>query len=125
MKKILAITLLVQLALGASAQHFRGGFQYARPRVSVGIGLGYYSPFYPNFGYSPFGYYPSYRNGYPARPSKLTMKIQDIKNDYEDRIYSVKLDTSLSHHERRVKVRELKRQRDQEIDNLKRNYYKY
>ncbi len=124
MKKLLAIILLLQLAFGASAQHFRGGFHYyARPRVSVGVGLGFY-PGYPYFGYSPFGY-PGYRYGYAARPSKLTMQIEDIKADYKDKIWSAKHDKSIPRHERKLKVHELKHQRDQEIADLKRNYYKY
>src|SRR5690242_3787496 len=99
MKKFIVVGLLLMLVTGVSAQyHYRGGF-YARPRVSIGIGLhvpiapfyGYYgySPFfaYPPFGYGfgyPYGY--PYGYGYRYRPSKLDLQIQDIKNDYANRI---------------------------------------
>ena len=60
MKKLLVLILCVGLMSAASAQKFgfRGGF-YA-PRVSVGIGYGFYP--YWGFGYPYFGY-PYY--GYP------------------------------------------------------------
>ncbi|MFT3934656.1 MAG: hypothetical protein QM726_13615 [Chitinophagaceae bacterium] len=127
MKRLLVIVVAVFLTMGASAQRFGHGFGggrvYAAPRVSVGIG---YSPFF----YSPYGYYP-YGYGYPGgayarsyRPSKLQMKIEDIKADYKDKIYSAKHDTSLTGKERRQTVRQLKHERDQAIDDLKRNYYK-
>ena len=128
MKKLMVIVVALGLAMGASAQRFGhgfgGGHAYIAPRVSVGVGLGY-SPFY----YSPFGYYPygyGYNNVYGRsyRPSKLDMKIQDIKNDYEDKIYSAKHDTSLTRKERRQTVHQLRSQRDQAINDLKRNYYK-
>jgi hypothetical protein len=118
------------LALGASAQKvIRGGGHYApRPRVSVGIGLGYgygYSPFYsPYYGFgSPFYYPPyGYNNGY-RRPSRLDMEIQDIKTDYADQIKSLRMDNSLSGHERRQQIRELKTERDKAITEAQRNYY--
>jgi hypothetical protein len=126
MKKLLIIMLSVGLALGASAQRFGGhgvGFYGGGPRVVVGVG-GYY-PFYSPFynPYYPFGVYP-YGNGYGNRPSKLGMQIQDIKNDYNDRIWSVKHDKSLTGKERRHQVHLLKQERDRDIDNAKLNYYK-
>ncbi len=138
------IVFALGLAMGASAQHFvRGGFRggyyggghigvshvyVAAPRVSVGVGLGYgfgygygYAPFY----YSPFGYYPyGYSTAYAHRPSKLDMKIQDIKSDYDDKIYSAKHDNSLTRKERKETVHQLKVERDQAINDLKSNYYK-
>lgn len=124
MKKILVVMLSLGLALGASAQHFVGhvGGFYGGPRVVVGVGYApfyspFYNPFYP-FGY-PYGYY-----GYGNRPSKLDMQIQDIKNDYNDKIWSVKHDKTLSGKERRHQVRLLKQERDRDIDNAKLNYYK-
>jgi len=122
MKKILVMLFAVALVSGVSAQgHFYRGGGYYRSGVSVGVGLGYYAPLYPYYGY-PYYAYPPY--GYEARPSKLSLKIEDIKSDYNDKIYSVKQDPSLSGKERRQKVRELKHERDQAIDDLKRNYYK-
>ena len=57
-------------------------------------------------------------------PTKLEKQVQDIENEYNDRISSVRADDSLTHHERRVKIRELKHERDQAIDDAKKNYYK-
>jgi len=127
MKRLLIILLSVGLVAGASAQrvHVGGGGYHYRPRVTVVYGA--YAPFYPyyGFGYSPFGYpyYSPYGYGY-NRPSKLTLQIEDIKNDYRDKIWSVKHDKSLSKQVRKEKVHELKHERDQLIDDKKRNYYK-
>jgi hypothetical protein len=127
MKKIMVIVVALGLAMGASAQRFGHGFggghvYIAPPRVSVGIG---YSPFY----YSPFGYYPyGYNNSYYGRsyrPSKLDLTIQDIKNDYQDKICSAKHDTNLTRKQRRQEVHRLRSDRDQAIIDAKRNYYKY
>lgn len=113
--------LSLGLALGASAQHFvgrGGGGYYGGPRVSVGFGYSpFYSPFYYPFGY-PYGY------GYRNRPSKLDMQIQDIKNDYNDKIWSVKHDKTLTGKDRRHQVHLLKQERDHDIDDAKLNYYK-
>jgi hypothetical protein len=140
MKKLLIVGLSLGLALGASAQrgyyggHVAGGgyHYYAAPRVSVGVGFGVYGPYAPfgpyyGFGfYSPYFGYPfgPYGYGYGAHPSKLSVKIQDIKSDYSDKIASARHDKSLSGHERRQTVRNLKTERDQKIEDLKSNYYK-
>ena len=58
------------------------------------------------------------------RPTKLDRQVQDIENEYADRIKSVKADDSLSHHERREKIRDIKHERDQAISDAKKNYYK-
>jgi hypothetical protein len=129
MKKLMVIVVALGLAMGASAQRFGHGFgggshvYIAAPRVGIG------------FGYSPFGYYPygypygspyGYNNGYrSSRPSKLQVQLTDIKNDYSDRIWSAKHDTSLTRKERRKMVHQLKSERDQAINDAKRNYYKY
>ena len=122
MKKIMIIMISVALAGTASAQHFsHGGGAYYRPRIIVSGG------FYPyfGFGYNPFYGYPYYPYGYGYnRPSKMTMQIQDIKKDYADKIWSAKHDTSLTRKERRMKVHELKVERDNAIMDLKHNYYK-
>jgi len=128
MKRLLIILLSLGLVAGASAQrvHGGGGYHYVHPRVTVVYGAPFYS--YYGFGYSPFGYgfgYPYYGSPYGYnRPSKLTMQIEDIKNDYKDKIWSVKHDKSLSKQDRKEKVRELKHERDQAIDDKKMNYYK-
>lgn len=127
MKKLLIITFSFFIVMGAFAQHavIRGGGHYIRPRVSVGIGA--YVPLYPAYGYG-FGYGPFYpyppTYAYPHRPTKLEMNIEDIKNDYQDRIWSAKHDDSLTRKQRRQKVHELKHERDQAILDAKRNYYK-
>lgn len=100
-----------------------GGYSYA-PRVI--ISGGYYSPFNSYYGYyNPLYGYP-YSQGYMnnVRPSKLTLKVEDIKNDFADRIYSVRQDNSLTGKDRRQKIRELKKEREQAVDDLKSNYYK-
>lgn len=127
MKKLLIVLLSLGLVTGVSAQrgHIGGGYHYVRPHVTVVYGGGF-GPFYPYYGFGfgyPFGYpYPP-AYGY-SRPSKLTMQIEDIKNDYHDKIWSVKQDKSLTHKQRREKIREFKHERDQSIDDAKRNYYK-
>jgi hypothetical protein len=137
MKKILMVLLSLGLISGAAAQrghgsgaivHHHGGSYYVRPRIS--IGLGYYSPYgpfgyYPPFYMSPYGPYAyPYYYGWHGRQSRLSMKIQDIRMDYADRIYSVKHDTSISHKQRRQKVRSLKKERDKAIQDEISNYYK-
>ncbi len=127
------------LAVGASAQrgHGGGGFHgggYAyRPRVSVGFG--FYSPFYSPFGlYGAYGYNPYW--GFPygmygpnygyarMQNSKLQRRVQDIKSDYADRIYSAKHDKTISRRERRQAVRSLKLERDKEINDTIANYHR-
>jgi hypothetical protein len=79
----------------------------------------YYSPLYygtyPYYGYPPYWYH---------RPTKLDLQIEDIKNDYEEKIWSARHDKTLSGKERRKEVRELKHERDHEIIEAERNYYK-
>jgi hypothetical protein len=122
MKRLLIIMISVALAGSVSAQHFsHGGVAYS-PRVVVAGG---YYPYYGyGFGFSPF--YPYYPYGYGYnRPSKMDMQIQDIKNDYKDKIWSAKHDSSLAKKDRRQKIRELKHERDNAINDLKKNYYKH
>lgn len=132
MKKIMLVMLLfLGLGFGASAQvHGRGGGGkvYVKPRVAIVGGYSYfpYSPYGPYLGYG-FGYNPYYP--YPgmfhsSRPTKLDLQVADIKNDYQDRIWSAKHDKDLPRRERRAKVRELKHERDGAIIDAKRNYYK-
>ncbi|WP_143708878.1 hypothetical protein [[Flexibacter] sp. ATCC 35208] len=126
MKKIIIALTMTVMATGAFAMgpgHGGGGFHGGgRTTVIVGGGFGYYSPFYSPFGWG-FGYgYPYYAA--PYRPTKLDMQVMDIKNDYADRIASVKMDRDLSGRERRQEVRQLKRERDNAVYDAKRNYYK-
>ena len=108
------------MALSASAQKV-----VVHSIVPVGPRIAYYHPYYwhPYYGFNYAWYY-----GHPAyyynRPTKLDRQIQDIENEYSDRISSVRADDSLTHHERRVKIRELRHQRDQAINDAKKNYYK-
>jgi hypothetical protein len=124
MKKLLIIVVSLGLVIGASAQRFGGhsvGGYYGGPRVVVGVGAyaPFYSPFY--YPYYPWGYY---GGGYGNRSSQLDIQIRDIKNEYSDRIWSVKNDKSLSGKQRRHQVHLLKQERDRDIENAKLNYYK-
>jgi hypothetical protein len=122
MKKISIVLFSVILALSASAQKR----VIVRPIVPVGPRIVYYShPYWNPYFYGGFGY--SWYNRpvyYYHHQTKLDKQIQNIEDDYSDRISSVRADDSLSGHQRRVKVRELKRERDQAIDDLRKNYYK-
>src|SRR6185295_456258 len=126
MKKLFVVVLSTMMVITTSAQykgggHYRGGGGYYHPhtRVIVGLGAGYYSPFY-------YPYYPFYPNtyGYPVRPSRLELKIEDIRADYKDRIYSVRHDKSLSKSERKGMIHQLKSDREMAIHDAQSNYYK-
>ncbi|HVY76320.1 MAG TPA: hypothetical protein VG890_15935 [Puia sp.] len=133
MKKLMMMVLSLGLVLGAAAQRghavaaYHAPTYYVRPSVRVGFGFGYYPAFAPYGFYSPYYWTPYGPFYYPyasaSRPSKLSMKVQDIKNDYADRIYSVKQDTRLTHKERRQKIRELKKERDKAVDDEIANYH--
>ncbi|HVX28285.1 MAG TPA: hypothetical protein VHB70_18205 [Parafilimonas sp.] len=120
MKKISIVLFSIIIALSASAQKV-----IVHPVVPVGPRIAYYHPYfwhpYYGFGYS---WYYGPRPYYYYHPTKLDRQIVDIENEYSDRIYSVRQDDSLTHHERRMKIRELKRERYQAIEDAKRNYYK-
>jgi hypothetical protein len=126
MKKLLIIMFSLALTLGAAAQRhgwghgYVGGGYHSRPRVVVGIGGFYPTPFY---GYNPwYDYPPVYTQA--AVPSKLELQIEDISADYKDRIWSVRHDKSLSRAERRQQVHNLKSERERAILDAKRDYYK-
>jgi hypothetical protein len=132
--KTLLVSVLLVTVLGASAQNghvaSRGVYKPAyvvRPRIIVGVYSPFYSPFgfytYP-FGYAPFGFpYNPYGMGY-SQPTQLQKKEADIRADYQDRIYSVRHDDSLSSKQKRQAVRELKDQRKQDIKSLVENYHR-
>src|SRR5581483_1634608 len=125
------IVLLAGMALGASAQHgYHGGGHYYvphynyGPRVGIGIGLGFGYPYYGYpWGYPYYGWGSPYYNGGSVRPSKLALEIDDIKNDYKARIWAARHDKNLSRHERKTQVRQLKADRDREINEAKKRYY--
>jgi hypothetical protein len=125
MKKLFIVMIALALAGTVSAQRFHtGGFAY---RPTVVVGGGFYPYYGIGFGFNPFyPYYPYYPYGSPyyGNMSKLQAQIQQIKVDYNDKIWSAKQDTNLTRKERRQKVRALKVERDNAINDLKRNYYK-
>lgn len=122
----------VGIVFSASAQIHGGGRRPVRvvvPRVTViggyapylGYGYGYGLGYSPYFGYNPFYNPGMYRSG---RATKLDLQVEDIKNDYKDRIWSARHDKELSRSDRRAKVHELKHERDSAVIDAKRNYYK-
>ncbi|MEO5891410.1 MAG: hypothetical protein ABIQ31_14250 [Ferruginibacter sp.] len=114
MKKLLIVALALVIGTATFAQrgHYGGGVRFY-PRVTV---IGGYSPFFNPY-YSPF--YPSPYYNHSARPTKLDLKIEDIKKDYNERIWAVKHDTGLTGKQRRAEVRRLKHERDNEITDAK------
>jgi hypothetical protein len=120
MKKLFVILMSVIMALSVSAQHRYAGRPYYSPRTRVVVAYGGYYPYYPLYPYD-YGYWgarPYYR------PSKLELQIEDIQSDYKDRIWSARHDNGLSKRERKMKVHELKSERDEAIRNVERNYYR-
>lgn len=134
MKRILVLIVAVGLVFGASAQGHRGGVvKRGAPRVTYVIprvpAIGYYAPLYPSYGwgYAPaFGYNPFFGSSMyrPSRPSKLDLQIEDIRNDYGDRIKSARRDDALTRKERRAVIQKLRHDRTAAIIDAKRDYYK-
>ena len=125
MKKLAVIAFALAATINLSAQKvyvhsgsvYRPHVVYVRPYVGYGFR---YNPFY----YGGFSY-PYYGNSYYYnRPSKLDMHIMDIEHDYSDRIKSVRLDNSLTGHEKKQEIRELRHERKQAVYDAKKNYYK-
>jgi hypothetical protein len=124
MKKLLISGLLV-VFVTASFANYPGKLGYFRPRTTVIVSGGFYTPML----YAPFWYgYPYYnyymQPGVTPAPSKLDQEIADITHDYEQKIESTRMDSSLKGKERRQEIRALKAERDSKIDLAKRNYYK-
>lgn len=121
MKKIVIIIVSFVLASGAvSAQKVVVRPVHVVPRIVYYPRPYFYNPyFYTGFNY---GWYN--RSVYYNHPTKMEKQIQDIENDYSDRISSVRADDNLSGKERRIKIRELRHERDQAISDFKKNYYK-
>ncbi len=129
MKKLLLMLFTAGIVFSASAQihGIPRPVRVIAPRVTIvggyapylGLGLGYgYNPY---FGYNPFYGPYLYRS---SRPTKLDLQIEDIKNDYKERIWSAKHDENMSRKERRRQVHELKHERDTAIIDARRNYHK-
>lgn len=122
MKKILMIAIVTAISLSTSAQHgFTGHGGYRRAHVVV-VRPVYYPPYYYGY-YNPFYYpfYPSYR--YP-RETRLELKIDNIRNDYRDKIWSARHNKSLSRAKRKETIHQLKHERNEAINQAKMNYYK-
>lgn len=134
----LTIAVSAQPKLRGNVGSYGRGAVVAAPRVTVvapmyrmapafgyGMGFGYgYSPFMNRgFGFDPFGF-PDYgrRNNFNALPSELQLQIDEINNEYDFRIASLKDDDSIVRKERRQQVRELKRDKEEAIIKAKRNY---
>jgi hypothetical protein len=122
MKKMMTVVAAICLTMAVTAQRGHGVVRSRVVVVSPSFGFGY-SPFYSPFGYSPLGYPYGYNNGY-NRPSRLEMKVADIKTDYKDKIKSARHDSGISKDERKKIVSQLKSDRDKAIHDLKTNYYK-
>ena len=120
MKRLSIVVALLVVVLSASAQHRYIGRPYYRPRTSVIISGGYYpyTPVYP-YGYGYRSYQPVYH-----RPSRLALEIEDIRADYNDRIWSARHDDRLTKKEKKRRVHELKSERDAAIRDAERNYYR-
>lgn len=110
----------------ASAQKVAVSYSPVKPAIFVRptiIRTGfypYYRPWY--YGYNPyFATAPYYR--YESRPTKLDLQIEDINNDYDDKIWSVRHNDQLSGKERRQQIHDLKHERDEAITQAKKNYY--
>lgn len=128
MKKLIIAMLVIVMVSSASAQKVAVSYRpvntaaFVRPHTTI-IRTGfypYYRPYY--FGYNPyFATAPYYR--YESRPTKLDLQIEDINNDYDDKIWSVRHNDQLSGKERRKQIHDLKHERDAAITDAKKNYY--
>lgn len=129
MKKLLFIAFAISLTSGVMAQkRFHGGGRVVVVRPPVMIGGGFYSPFYsPFWGGGFYGrfnspFYPG-NSFYSQRPTKLDMKIEDLKDEYHDRIKAVRKDKSVPRKERKEEIRRLKDERDEMIKQARKDYY--
>lgn len=120
MKKLMVLSFICAVSYTASAQHTKGGHFRSHSDVSIGIvshyghGYSFYNPYYT---------YPYWGYNY-SRPTQLDLNIQDIKNEYQDRIRSVRHDKTLTREDRKKNIRALKYEREKAIIEAKREYYK-
>lgn len=124
MKAITMMLMALGLATGVLAQKVvRGGGHVVRVKPVV---VATVAPYYGwGMAYHPYWGYPYYnRFNMHARPTKLDLQIADIKNDCKQRISAARSDKSLSKSERKKIIRDLKYERDKEIIEAKRRYYK-
>jgi hypothetical protein len=120
MKKLFVILLSMIIVTSVSAQHRYVGRHYSTPvRSRVLVSYGYYPAYYYP-GYYDYGFY----RPYYSRPSRLELQIEDIQSDYRDRIWSARHDDRLSKRERKIKIHQLKSEREEAIRNAERNYYR-
>ncbi|MBI3719942.1 MAG: hypothetical protein HY252_15275 [Sphingobacteriales bacterium] len=118
MKKVAMLVLLGFLVLNVSAQKvYRGRYYHPRTYIVSGWAPYYGYGYYPPYWYQPYG-------PYYSRPSKLDMKLEDIKADYQDKIRSARHDKSLSRAQRKEIIRNLKSERSKELRDTEANYYK-
>ena len=137
MKSIVMVCLAVVIATAASAQKYnRGRYPQPRVRTSISVGVGspyyspyyspyrssYHSPFYRSYPYRSSRSFPYYSEPVYSRPSELEMEISDLRADYNDRIWTVRHDKSLSKSERKAEIRRLKSERDRAVRNAEYNY---
>ena len=59
-----------------------------------------------------------------TRPGKLDLEIQDIREEYKDRISSAKQDKTLPKRERKAIIKNLKLEKERQIMEAKKNYNK-
>lgn len=132
MKKIIIILLATVITTAASATPAaplgggHGGWHgggFHRPVRTVIVGGGFYNPWYGPWGYYGFGY-PWYATP-PTPPSKLDLQLSTIRVNYADKIKSVRMDKDLPRQERRMKIKDLKTQREHELIDAKKSFYKY
>lgn len=136
MKRLAIILFSIGLTLGASAQKIGGGFKGGirgtyRPHVTIVAPV---APIYPSYGYYGLGYgymynpynpfYDPFYNRRSYQPTQLDLQIDEIKNEYKFKIDSAKDDKSLSKDQKKQLVRDLKHQRENDIIEAKKEYYK-
>jgi hypothetical protein len=145
-RRLMIVLFAAGLSLGASAQrgvhysgggavvahggvYHSGGVVYAYPHTYFGVGLGLgYGPWgygYPFYGPWGWGYYPypPFYYGYGAMPSPLAAQINNIKTDYSAQIKDVRHDKSLTHSDRKDKIRQLKKDRDAAVIQARHDYF--
>ena len=118
---ITSASFAAPVAEGPGHGHGGGGWHGGGFRSRVYIGGGWYNPWYGPWGY--YGYYPYY--GYSTPPSKLDIQIDAIRVNYADKIKSARMDHELTRDGRKRVIKDLKTQRENEILQAKRDFYKY